>query len=226
MIKNCNFSRHRDSCLKNGPKEKKFQIKEEWLVSDNLYKCPICEKCFSKLGMVSHYFSKHTNQGRDFRKNHRGNKDPHIAWNKGKLAVDDHRILSKYDPSNVFAINSDPIIAKKVFIRNHGYSCTLCGISSWKDKPITLCIHHVNGNNRDQSLDNLMLLCPNCHSQTDSFSLSKGKTRKISDYQIISAMQISESLRECILILGLSDSGANYKRIRKIAEECSCKLMD
>jgi hypothetical protein len=40
---------------------------------------------------------------------------------------------------------------------------------SWNGKELQLELHHVDGNRNNHSLDNLMLLCPNCHSQTDTF---------------------------------------------------------
>jgi len=48
--------------------------------------------------------------------------------------------------------------------------CEQCGIAHWHGKPIGLALHHVNGDRIDNRLENLQLLCPNCHSQTDSFS--------------------------------------------------------
>ena len=50
------------------------------------------------------------------------------------------------------------------------YKCSNCGITEWNGKPLTLQLHHINGNNRDNRLENLTFLCPNCHSQTDNFS--------------------------------------------------------
>lgn len=47
--------------------------------------------------------------------------------------------------------------------------CEECGISTWKDKPIVIQLHHINGNNTDNRIENLQMLCPNCHSQTDSY---------------------------------------------------------
>lgn len=49
------------------------------------------------------------------------------------------------------------------------YKCEICGLSVWNDKPITLQLHHINGDGTDDRIDNLQLLCPNCHSQTDSY---------------------------------------------------------
>lgn len=44
-----------------------------------------------------------------------------------------------------------------------------CGVSEWHGMPIQLQLHHINGNHFDNRLENLVLLCPNCHSQTSNF---------------------------------------------------------
>lgn len=54
------------------------------------------------------------------------------------------------------------------------YKCEICGITNWLGKPITLQLHHLNGIHNDNRLNNLQLLCPNCHSQTSNFG-TKGK---------------------------------------------------
>lgn len=47
--------------------------------------------------------------------------------------------------------------------------CEYCGLTTWLDKPIKLELHHINGIHSDNRLENLQLLCPNCHSYTDSY---------------------------------------------------------
>lgn len=47
--------------------------------------------------------------------------------------------------------------------------CEICGITEWAGKPIVCQLHHINGNNKDNRLENLQILCPNCHSQTDNY---------------------------------------------------------
>lgn len=47
--------------------------------------------------------------------------------------------------------------------------CDICGISTWNGVKITLEIHHVDGNNKNNTQNNLQMLCPNCHSQTDNY---------------------------------------------------------
>jgi hypothetical protein len=48
-------------------------------------------------------------------------------------------------------------------------SCERCGISEWEDEPLSLALHHINGDGDDNRLENLALLCPNCDSQTPNF---------------------------------------------------------
>jgi hypothetical protein len=55
--------------------------------------------------------------------------------------------------------------------------CEECGISRWRRRPLSLALHHVNGNRHDNRLENLVLLCPNCHSQTPNFG-SKNRRRR------------------------------------------------
>lgn len=47
--------------------------------------------------------------------------------------------------------------------------CNLCGLSDWLDNPIILHLDHIDGNNHNHLINNLRLLCPNCHSQTDTW---------------------------------------------------------
>jgi predicted RNA-binding Zn-ribbon protein involved in translation (DUF1610 family) len=48
--------------------------------------------------------------------------------------------------------------------------CKECGTGTlYNDKKLTLHVDHISGNWRDNSLENLRFLCPNCHSQTDNF---------------------------------------------------------
>jgi DNA-binding CsgD family transcriptional regulator len=48
--------------------------------------------------------------------------------------------------------------------------CEECGIRDWRGQPLSMALHHINGDSHDHRLENLALLCPNCHSQTGNFS--------------------------------------------------------
>ena len=50
------------------------------------------------------------------------------------------------------------------------YECAFCGINKWRGRPLSLELDHINGNKHDNWFENLRLLCPNCHSQTETFS--------------------------------------------------------
>lgn len=59
--------------------------------------------------------------------------------------------------------------------------CAVCKILEWQGKDLSLHIDHINGVNNDNRLENLRLLCPNCHSQTDTYA-GKNKTRAKTDF--------------------------------------------
>ena len=50
------------------------------------------------------------------------------------------------------------------------YKCARCGISEWMGQPISLQLDHINGKNNDHRIENLRFLCPNCHSQTETYA--------------------------------------------------------
>ena len=51
------------------------------------------------------------------------------------------------------------------------YKCAICGNEgTWNGSPLTLQLDHINGINNDHRIENLRFLCPNCHSQTETFS--------------------------------------------------------
>lgn len=60
------------------------------------------------------------------------------------------------------------------------YKCEECGISDWNGKELTLQVHHKDGDHFNNILDNLQVLCPNCHSQTNTYC-SKNKRRYTND---------------------------------------------
>ncbi|MEU1743324.1 HNH endonuclease signature motif containing protein [Streptomyces pristinaespiralis] len=55
-------------------------------------------------------------------------------------------------------------------------SCALCGLDgAWQGCPLPLEVDHIDGDWRNNRLDNLRLLCPNCHSSTDTY---RGRKRR------------------------------------------------
>lgn len=97
-------------------------------------------------------------------------------WNQGKTKAEDSRISSqeKYTLDEVFTLNS-PVTQKVLrgYIERHKvlkYQCEICRCDGhWQNSIIALEIHHKDGNNKNNTIDNLTYLCPNCHALTDTY---------------------------------------------------------
>ena len=80
----------------------------------------------------------------------------HQAHNKGKEFV-------------MFENLQRPVNIKKRLLKDHGYACWHCKLDSWQNQPIPLELDHIDGDNRNNSRDNLRLLCCNCHALTPTW---------------------------------------------------------
>lgn len=72
--------------------------------------------------------------------------------------------------------------AKRYISEKCGVRCEICGIpGEWRGSKLVLSLDHKNGNGEDWRLGNLRLLCPNCHSQTDTYcgrNMGKGRVAR------------------------------------------------
>jgi hypothetical protein len=81
-------------------------------------------------------------------------------WNKGE------RLKNWQDYTKVEKL-------KKHLLRERGIQCENCKLFTWLDKPITLEVEHLDGDRTNNHIDNLKLLCPNCHSYTRTWRRRK-----------------------------------------------------
>ena len=59
--------------------------------------------------------------------------------------------------------------------------CEMCNLSKWMGKSIVLELHHIDGNRYNNDLDNLQILCPNCHSLTPNHSKKSAPLVELAD---------------------------------------------
>ena len=95
-----------------------------------------------------------------------------------------NRDANKYNLEDIFNGKHENYPTSKLHYRliKEGYKkekCECCGLTEWLGNKIPLELHHIDGNRHNHSLNNLMLLCPNCHSITDNF-----KSKNIKHYSI------------------------------------------
>jgi Zn finger protein HypA/HybF involved in hydrogenase expression len=100
-------------------------------------------------------------------------------WMKGKT----HNRTVSIPLEKILVENSDYLwndLLKKRLVKEKilEYKCYECKLTEWRDKPISLQLEHKNGNNTDNRVDNLTLLCPNCHSQTKTFAGRNQKRKR------------------------------------------------
>lgn len=109
---------------------------------------------------------------------------------------------------------------KKILLEQNS-KCSECGIDEfWNGKPLKFDLDHISGDRSDNSRANLRCLCPNCHSQTDTYkTLNFSGTKKISDEKFCQVLLNSESIYKALLTLKLNPHGGNYKRARRLIKQ-------
>lgn len=92
-------------------------------------------------------------------------------WNLAKIKISNGEVLSEFQ-------------MRRYIVEHRGNNCEQCGQGpEWNGKPLTLQCDHIDGNSDNNRLDNLQIVCPNCHTQTDTWCARNKKNTKRNKYQ-------------------------------------------
>ena len=144
-----------------------------------------------------------------------------LAYKNGKTRRFDENDRKKSRETKIKNIKESGIASSKkilIDIFEVEYKCLVCGINSWNNKKIVLELDHKDGNNKNNRIENLRLLCPNCHSQTKNFRSKNIKIygKKVLDDELIKAIESSYNINQTLLKVGLVNKGGNYDRVKRM----------
>lgn len=124
-----------------------------------------------------------------------GGTHSYITKRVREYELDTSHFLGKAHQKGKPGRKFDPAQFKEILVRDSKYTrchlkrhlleegllentCSLCGLTGeWHGKPLRMVLDHVNGDGRDNRLENLRMLCPNCNSQQPTFCGRKNKGR-------------------------------------------------
>lgn len=179
LTKSFVYYRYRDSFKevleRRNAKEADDKLFEELVTKHLPYSNSLNHLC-SKLGLrgVEGYYTKIK---KIIEKNNLDTS--HFGTIKNKNKFDSYNVIDDEEFFTKGVNRNGKSIFKRLIL--HGYKewkCQKCGLTEWLNEKIPLQVHHINGNHYDNSLDNLQLLCPNCHSKTENFCTKSQKKKE------------------------------------------------
>ena len=108
----------------------------------------------------------------------------------------------------------------KALIALRGHKCECCNNTIWQGEDIPLEVHHKDGDSLNNVIENLQLLCPNCHAQTENYrnknNIQKDKRKEVTEEEFKEALESSPNIRQALIKLELAPKGGNYTRANEI----------
>lgn len=115
--------------------------------------------------------------------------------------------------NNKYPIKSSSLKNKLLKLKYFERKCYKCNLKEWFGKPIPIELHHIDGNNKNNNLSNLQILCPNCHAQTENYC-SKNIKKQAKINLCKCSKQIDRCSKMCV------DCFKQYKKDNR--KKCQC----
>lgn len=115
---------------------------------------------------------------------------------------------------------------KKRYIEKVKYECVICSISSWQGSKISLQLDHIDGDNKNNLMSNLRLLCPNCHSQTETFGIKNKAFKLRENCKTKDRVIFDDQTAQKILVPFVSDKEKRQSEADKILETLKASSID
>lgn len=109
-------------------------------------------------------------------------------------------------------------IKQRMYAMGVPEQCTECGIGSfWNGKKLTLQLEHINGVYNDNRLENLSILCPNCHSQTKTYAGGNRRTKENTAFFFCACGKVKKTKysKQCV---PCAQSQASYPPVQLVRE--------
>lgn len=153
-----------------------------------MFECNVCNKLFDSHRKLNGHKSIHREGGR-YSKSRKRNHKQYECLNCKTIFPHNKGSSNKYcsikcfgeatRKNTILKIESGASVGegslKQYLLEKQNFKCQSCGVGEvWNGKPLTLQMDHIDGNSDNNELDNLRILCPNCHTQTETYG-AKGQ---------------------------------------------------